>query len=280
MRGSPDPRRPTAAPTFRRMRLVLVLSALLFARPAVAAEDPSSYAERAKAIIGHLLEGHDFKPEAGCDEASACAALLTQLRSGAFEVIAPDERSERADMPTYLKVRRTCRGLDLAHITAAHQISTATRNFALYRLDVTRPGRKGEAIFVFRAQHYVATGGRRAGEDEADEPRVVWPGAFVAFGFPSCRTLSNAISTEGNWFAKHNVVDEDDHASELLKLGDRFFVLNLEPIAGPAQPKETWWYALELWDWGAHADADLRKRRHIYSFSYRPTAAYDRVGAR
>lgn len=281
MRGVPDPRGTTIAAARQRTWLALALSAVLLAAPAAAATDDSAaYAERVKAVIAHLLERRDFKPEAGCDDASVCADLMARLRAGAFEVIAPEERSERADMPTYLKVRRTCRGLDLTHIVAAHRRSTATRNFALYRLDVARPGRKGEQVLVFRAQHYVATDGQRAGNDEADEPRVVSPGAFIAFGFPSCRMLANAVSTEGDWFAKHNMIDDDDHVSELLRLGDHFFILNLEPIAGPAQARDTWWYALELWDWGARADADLRKRRHIYSFSYRPAEAYDRVGAR
>jgi len=139
-----------------------------------------------------------------------------------------------------------------------------------YRLDLPQRGRGGE-ILVFRAQHYVLLDGRRGAVASADGSETLLPGTFIAMGVPNCRLLATARAEDGDWFAKHNIVEDGDHASELLRLDGRYIVLNLTPIAAPRQPKPNWWYMLELWDLGAHADADLRQQRHVYSFGYRPS---------
>jgi hypothetical protein len=253
----------------------LALSVGLLAPPlgAAMADDAPGYADRAKATVVQLLSGREFKEESGCDRSEPCASLLARLRSGDFAVVEPTERSERPDLPSYLSARKHCPMLDLARVVAAHRTFTATRNFAIYRLDLPRPARGGDEVLIFRAQHYVMRDGTGRGAGDGDEPVAFWPGNFVAFGLPSCRFLSIALAEDGDRFAKHNAVDEADYASELLKIGDRYFVINLDPIAGPRQPKETWWYALQLWDLGSHADADRRKQRHVYSFGYKPTVA-------
>jgi hypothetical protein len=240
---------------------------------ATAADDASAYADRAKVTIMQLLSGREFREESGCDRSEPCASLLARLRSGEFAVVEPTERSDRPDMPSYLGARKRCPKLDLAHVVAAHRSFTATRNFAIYRLDLPRPARSGEEVLVFRAQHYVMRDGKGRAPGEGEESVAFWPGNFIAFGIPSCRFLSIALAEDGDRFAKHNAIDEADYASELLKFGDRYFVINLDPIAGPRQPKESWWYALQLWDLGSHADADRRKQRHVYSFGYKPIAA-------
>jgi hypothetical protein len=254
--------------------LRLALSIGLLAPPlgAALADDAPAYADRAKATIVQLLSGREFKEETGCDRAEPCASLLAGLRRGDFAVLEPTERSERPDMPSYLSARKHCPKLDLARVVAAHRTFTATRNFAIYRLDLPRPTRGSDEVLIFRAQHYVMRDGERRGAEDGDEAVAFWPGNFVAFGLPSCRFLSVALAEDGDRFAKHNAIDEADYASELLKIGDRYFVINLDPIAGPRQPKETWWYALQLWDLGSRADADRRKQRHVYSFGYKPTA--------
>jgi hypothetical protein len=253
--------------------LGLALSVGLLALPldAATADDAPAYADRAKATIVQLLSGREFREESGCDRSEPCASLLARLGRGDFAVVEPTERSERPDMPSYLSARKHCPKLDLARVVAAHRTFTATRNFAIYRLDLPRPARGGDEVLIFRAQHYVMRDGNHAPED-GDERVAFWPGNFVAFGLPSCRFLSIALAEDGNRFAKHNAIDETDYVSELLKIGDRYFVINLDPIAGPRQPKETWWYALQLWDLGSQADADRRKQRHVYSFGYKPAA--------
>jgi hypothetical protein len=259
----------------RHWQLRIALVAALVAAPlgAAGAGEAPSYADRAKTVIAGLLAGRDFTPETGCNAGAPCAALLARLRAGDFSVVVPAERSDRPDMPSYLRERRQCPGLDPARVTVAHRIFAATRNFAAYRLDPAREGRRhGEEILVFRAQHYVGLGGHR-GAAAADEPAAFLPGTFVAIGLPSCRFLATAQAEDGDWFAKHNAVEDGDHASELLWLDGRYVVLNLAPIAAPRQPKASWWYMLELWDLGAHADADLRRQRRVYAYGYKPGAS-------
>lgn len=258
----------------RRWRLRLVFAATLVAAPLAGSEagEAPSYAERTKSVILGLLAGRDFAPEAGCEPAAPCAALLGRLRAGDFTVVEPVERSDRPDLPSYLRARRQCPGLDPARITAGHRIFAATRNFAAYRLDAPRPGR-GEEVLVFRAQHYVQLDGRGAAAAGADGSASLVPGTFISMGMPSCRLLAAARAEDGDWFAKHNLVEDGDHASELLRLDGRYVVLNLAPIAAPRQPKPNWWYTLEIWDLGAHADADRRQQRRVYSFGYKPAAA-------
>jgi hypothetical protein len=232
-----------------------------------AAGEAPGYAERAKAVIAGLLTGRDFTPETGCGGEAPCAGLLARLRAGDFTVMAPAESSDRPDLPSYLRLRKRCPGIDPARVTVAHHTFSATRNFAAYRLDGPRPQRKGEEILVFRAQHFVVRDGAAA------EAVTLLPGTFVAVSLPGCRMLATARSEEGDWFAKHNEVEETDHASELLRLDGRYVVLNIVPVAAPRQPKSSWWYTLELWDLGAHADADRRHERRVYAFRYKPGAA-------
>lgn len=254
----------------RRWRLRAALVATLVAAPLAAstAGEASSYAEHAKTVILRLLADRDFAPEAGCAPAPLCAALPARLRAGNFVVVEPVERSDRPDMPSYVRARKRCPGLDPARITLAHRVFAATRNFAAYRLDL--PQRGGDETFVFRAQHYVQLEGNGAVAATADGSATLLPGTFIAMSLPGCRLLAAARAEDGDWFAKHNLVEEDDHASELLLLDGRYVVLNLAPIAAPRLPKPSWWYGLELWDLGAHADSDLRGQRRVYSFGYKP----------
>lgn len=255
--------------------LGLGLGALLLAGTigAARADEALSYGDHAKAIIAQLLAGRDFKQESGCNRGEACAALLKQLRAGAFEVVEPAERSQRPDMPSYMSARRRCPAFDPAHIKASHRIFTATRNFAIYRLDIPRSQRGSEEVLVFRAQRYVVLEDARRAAADDEAPMTLLPGTFVAIAMPSCKFLSTAVAENGDRFAKHNDIDDADHASELVRMGGRYFVLNLDPIAGPWQAKESWWYVLQLWDLGPRADADRRKQRHIYSFGYKPAGA-------
>jgi hypothetical protein len=270
MHGGVDRRNAGSHRAWLSLGLVVGLLAL---PPAPAMADEAAYGSRAKDTIMQLVAGREFKAESGCDRSEPCASLLARLRTGDFDVVEPAERSDRPDMPSYLKARKRCPRLDLAHVVAAHRRFTATRNFAIYRLDLPpRPAKGGEEVLIFRAQHYVMLEGKGLAAEDGDESVAFWPGNFVAIGVPSCRFLSIALAEDGDRFAKHNAVDDTDYASELLKLGDRYFVLNLDPIAGPHQAKETWWYALQLWDLGTHGDADRRKQRHLYSFGYKPTA--------
>lgn len=252
------------------MGAMLALAALCTEASAAAEDAPTAptYGERAKAAILDLVAGRVFKPERGCDRPASCAPLLAALRAGKFSVVEPREHSDRADMPSYLALRQRCPSLDLAHVKTQHRLYTATRNFAMYYLDLPRAG-SGDEVVIFRAQHFIAVEGRPRG-NEATAP---WPGAFTAISLPSCRMLSTALAEDGDRFARHNKIEDADHASELLKINDRYVVLNLVPIAGERQPKERWWYDLELWDLGPRADADLHHERHVYSFSYKPPAA-------
>jgi hypothetical protein len=252
----------------RRAFAGAVLALAAFCADASAAdEDGPSYGERAKAVILDLIAGRVFKPENGCDRPASCVPMLAALRAGKFVVVEPQEHSDRADMPSYLALRRRCPSLDLAHVKAQRRLYTATRNFAMYALDVPR-AHAGEEVVIFRAQHFIAAEGRARG----NEPTAPWPGAFTAISLPSCRMLSTALAEDGDRFARHNKVEDADHASELLKIGDHYVVLNLVPIAGERQPKESWWYDLEIWDLGARADADFHHERRVYSFSYKPAA--------
>lgn len=254
----------------QRWRLCTALAAALTGVPlaaSVAGEAPS-YAEHAKTVILRLLADRDFTPEAGCAPASFCAGLPARLRAGDFAVVEPVERSERPDMPIYLSARKRCPGLDPARITVAHHVFAATRSFAAYRLDLPRRG--GDETLIFRAKHYVQLAASGAVAATADGSATLLPGTFIAMSLRGCRLLAAARAEDGDWFAKHNLVAEDDHASELLLLDGRYVVLNLAPIAAPGLPKPSWWYALELWDLGAHADSDRRGQRHVYSFGYKP----------
>jgi hypothetical protein len=257
----------------RPAALALALSLALSPALGTARAEEMSYAERAKATILDLLAGRDFKPESGCGQGEACAALLAHLQAGEFAVIEPAQSSDRPDMPIYLAARKKCAGIDPVRIVLAHRTFRATRDFAIYRLDAPRWPRVGESVLVFRAADYLMTGeiGRTAAGGEAP---MLLPGSFAAFGLRSCRFLATAPAEDGERFARHNEVAAADHASELIKLGERYLVLNLVPIAGPRQPKATWWYSLGLWDLGLAAP-DLRRERHVYTFGYKPVSAGD-----
>jgi len=260
------------------LALVVAMLLAVASGPAAAEEawagETSGYEQHVKATLQRIISGREFKPGTGCSDnlqkLGICAALIARLRSGNFTVFEPMEQSDRADMPSYRRIRNKCSRLDPLHLRASHHITVATRNFAMYKLDVPKHLIGGDEILVFRAQHYLISdnGPVYKGADA----RVIWPGQFVAIGFPSCRQFSNATAQEGDHLAKHNIVGPDDYLTELVKIGDHYFVLNLDPVAGPNQPKVVWWYDLELWDWGPHADADLRHARRVYGFSYRPVS--------
>ena len=249
--------------------LAIGFAAALLCAPAVPrAQDTAGYSDRVKAVLARVMAGREFKPGAGCDKIELCSQLIAQLRAGDLTVIEPIERSERPDMPSYRRIRQKCSKVDPLHLRAARHINVATRNFAMYRLDVPKHTIGGDEILVFRGEHYVPVDLPRSGREE----RAVWPGMFVAVGFPSCRQFSNATAQEGDRLARHNSVNENDFLSELVKVGNRYYIINLDPIAAPNQPRAVWWYDLEMWDWGPRADADLRHGRHVYSFSYRPVS--------
>lgn len=259
----------------KRPLLAIVMAGALAAAPLAAAEagEGSGYAGPAKAVIARLLAGREFSPEAGCESRTTCETLLARLRAGDFTVVAPAERSARPDLPSYLRLRKRCPGLDPLRVTLAHHVFAATRNFAAYRLEPPRQGRRGEEIIIFHAQHYVELAPRRAAALAADEPATLLPGTFVATGLPGCRVLATAQAEDGDWFAKHNAVGEGDHAGELLRLDGGYVVLDITPVAGPHQPKPSWWYTLDLWDLGIRAEAGRRRSSHLYSFGYKPGAA-------
>lgn len=257
---------------WRRWLGLALAAALLCAHPSLArAQESSAYGDRVKAALRQILQGREFKPSTGCDKSEICIGLLARLRAGDFSVVEPIERSERPDMPSYRRIRNKCARLDPLHLRAAHHINVATRNFAMYKLDIPKQMVAGDEVLVFRGQHYVPTD-RKATAGSGGDSRAVWPGMFVAMGYPSCRQLTGATSHEGDQRARHNAVSEDDYLSEIVTIGSRFYVINVDPIAGPNQPKAMWWYDLELWDWGPRADADLRRSRHVYAMSYRPVS--------
>lgn len=258
----------------RRAWLGLGLAALLLAAAGAArADGADAYAARARATIADLLRGRAFAPEEGCADETACGALLARLDAGDFTVIAPVERSDRPDLPLYLGERKRCRGIDPATIVAGHRRYAATRGFAVYRIDLPGKGQRGEEVLVFRAEHYVRRdAGRASGAADAGQAPLM-PGTFVAMSLRGCQLLATARAEDGDWLARHNVIGDADHASELIRIGDSYFVLNLAPIAGPDQPKDSWWYTLELWDLGPRLDADRRHQQHVYAFGYRPGAA-------
>ncbi len=253
-----------------RQWLAPLVCALALAASAAASQaaDSSGYGDRVRARLAQLLDGRALNEVEGCDEATLCAALVAQLRAGNFTVVEPVERSDLPDMLSYLRVRKKCRGLDIAHLTAAHRRLVATRNFSAWKLDLPRKLTGGSDVMIFRAQHYVAADAK--GTALAGDGEAALSGMYVAVGFPSCRTLTIADAPEGDWFAKHNPVGEDDYLSEILKLGDRFFVLNLDPVAGPELARESWGYRLELRDLGSFA-AERNERRRVYAFSTPPS---------
>lgn len=242
-------------------------AALLCAPAAARAQDSAGYSERVKAVLARVMAGREFKPGAGCDKIEFCTNLIALLRAGNFTVLEPIERSDRPDMPSYRRIRQKCAKVDPLHLRAARHINVATRNFAMYRLDVPKQTIGGDEVLVFRGEHYIPVDLPRTREE-----RAVWPGMFVAVGFPSCRQFSNATAQEGDRLARHNSVNENDYLSELVRVANRYYIINLDPIAAPNQPRAVWWYDLEMWDWGPRADADLRHGRHVYSFSYRPVS--------
>src|SRR5216684_3446796 len=130
-------------------------AALLCAPAAARAQDAAGYSDRVKAVLARVMAGRDFKPGAGCDKIELCTQLITQLRAGDFSVIEPIERSERPDMPNYRRIRQKCAKVDPLHLRAARHINVATRNFAMYRLDVPKQLTGGDEILVFRGEHYV-----------------------------------------------------------------------------------------------------------------------------
>jgi len=246
-------------------------------------EAAGSYADRVKSMLLHLLQGRDFEPNVGCssnvpnEDPQLCASLMTKLRAGDFDVLVPDERSTKPDMPSYLRARKKCRKLDFVHIeTHAGAITTpalATRNFGIYKLDIANDRSHGHEVLVFRAQHYVMGVGDEVVKDDQGNPMPAWPGQFVAFALPSCRVLSTAIADEGDWGNAGGDVRPGEWLSELLKIDHEYFVINIIPITGQKDERSRWYYNLELWDWGADADADARHRRQLYTFVYKPAAA-------
>lgn len=246
-------------------------------------EAAASYADRVRSTLLHLLQGRDFKPNVGCsnvpkEDPQLCASLMAKLRAGDFDVLVPDERSTKPDMPSYLRARKKCRKLDFVHIeTHAGAITTpalATRNFGIYKLDIANDRSQGDEVLVFRAQHYVMGVGDEVVKDDKGNPMPASPGQFVAFALPSCRVLATAIADEGDWGNARVDVRPDEWLSEFLKIGREYFVINVVPITGSKQEPSQWYYDLELWDWGAHADADARHRRHLYTFVYKPATPH------
>ncbi|HYM03502.1 MAG TPA: hypothetical protein VET85_11195 [Stellaceae bacterium] len=260
----------------RQASLALPIWALLSLHGLAAEAEETSYADRAKGTIQHLMSARPFTAESGCDGTAKCDGLVAQLRSGAYSVIEPVEASDRPDMPTYLQARKKCAKLDPVHITMSHRKFTATRNFAMYRLDAARPSKKAEGILVFRAQDYLSEGDRHLQSTESDDDAAApLPGTFFAFDPRNCRLLTVATAENGTHFAKHNEIAANDHVSELIKLDGRYFVVNLVPIAGPRQPKETWWYSLSLWDLGLPAAGGGTAHPHVYTFGYKPSKPAD-----
>jgi hypothetical protein len=240
------------------------------------AQQLESHEARVKSALSRIFANRDFKPGNGCTDLKQlenCDFLIDQLRAGTFSVVEPIESSDRPDMPSYRLIRAKCDSLDPLHMRASHHVNVATRNFAMYRLNVAKRLVGGDEILVFRGMHYVVAD--EGPIDRSPDARAVWPGQFVAIGVPSCRQFSNATAQEGDKLAKHNLLRDDDYLAELVKIDDRYFVLNLDPVAGPNQPRVLWGYDLELWDWGVHADADLRHDRHLYVFSARPSGNFN-----
>jgi hypothetical protein len=261
--------------TALRAWLAFAAAVILTAAPSARAEEAGGYAARAKATIAALLQNRSFTPQAGCDDAAACRALLARLAALDFTVVEPAARSERLDLPDYARLRKRCPALDPMHITSAHRLYAPTRGFAVYHLDLPGTRQAPEEVLVFRAQHYVPVAGR-AGDDQTP----LTPGTFVSVSLRGCRLLSTARAEDGDWLAKHNAIGDSDHASELLELGGRYVVLNLAPVAGPREPKASWSYMLELWDLGPRADADRRKQRRVYSFISAPPTAEQALAPR
>jgi hypothetical protein len=263
-----------AARVRARALVVLGLVALLGAAtaPRAGAAEAPGYAGQAKSTILRLVAGRLFKPQSGCDKAAACAALLARLSAGDFTVVAPVEQSQAPDLPSYERLRRRCRSLDPLRMTLSHHIYAATRGFAAYRLNPPGRARPGSEILVFRGQHYAMVEPRGQAAAGTEDPATVLPGTFVVVSMPGCRLLATAQAEDGDRFAKYNDVGAEDHASELLELDGHYVVLNLTPVAGPHQPKASWWYTLTLCDLGPHADADLHHQHHDYIFSYKPEA--------
>jgi hypothetical protein len=261
------------------LRLIAGLAVLLGAAAPVAAgaADAPGYAGEAKSVILQLVSGRLFRPQSGCDKGAPCAALLARLGAGDFTVVAPVEQSQAPNLPSYQRLRKRCRSLDPLHITLAHHVYAATRDFATYRLAPPGRARPGSELLVFRGQHYARVDAPSRGAKRPEDDATVLPGTFMVVAMPGCRLLATAESEDGDRFAKYNTVGADDHASELLEIDGHYVVLNITPVAGPHQPKASWWYTLTLCDLGAHADADVRHQHHVYTFGYKPEAAL--VGA-
>src|SRR5260221_5354818 len=160
------------------------------------------------------MAGRDFKPGAGCDKIELCTLLITQLRAGDLSVIEPIERSERPDMPSYRRIRQKCAKVDPLHLRAARHINVATRNFAMYRLDVPKQLTGGDEILVFRGEHYGPMD--RPGGASREEP-AVWPGMFVAVRVPSCRQVSNATAHESDPLARPHSLKQDEYLNGLVQ---------------------------------------------------------------
>lgn len=262
----------------RRTGLGLCLGLALLGAPLGAAraqQETPGYTEQAKATITQLLANREFKPQAGCNRGAPCAGLLAELRAGKFAVVAPAEQSDHADMPSYLRTRKACSGLDPAQVKLSHHTYRATRDFAIYRLESASASRKHREILIFRGIDYTIRNGPHGARAATFSGPPLLPGAYVVFSLPDCRLLATAPAEDGDRFARHNVVETGDHASELITIGNHYFVINLAPIAGPGQDKASWWYALELWDLGRNSDAGLRRQPRAYSFSYRPGTTVD-----
>ncbi|HEV2546939.1 MAG TPA: hypothetical protein VGU20_06355 [Stellaceae bacterium] len=254
-------------PPSRRVLLALVAGLCLCLAPAARADESEAYAKRASEILDHLLDERDFKPEPECAPLAECERLLARLRAGVFRVLAPSEQSQSPDLPSYLRLRRKCRSLDLVHIGTARHRLTATRNFATYKLAPETAGRLGE-VMIFRAEHFIAAD--MQGQAAEAQP-AAWPGAFVAVSVPRCRVLATDTIEEANRYAKHNPVAADEHLSELLLIDGRLFVINLVPVIAGHEPKRAWWYKLSLSEWGTLATFDRQRHRPHCEFSYRPT---------
>jgi len=262
-----ESRRPSSVVVLHAGFALLLAAALLATRlHAAHAEDLQSYGASAKATIVKLLDNKTFTLERGCEEAAPCRELLARLRAGDFVVVEPADRSEAAKpaLADYVLLRRRCPGLDPLRITVAHRTYAATRGFAVYHVALPGSQKREKEVLLFRAQHFV-----QQGAASSDEATVLTPGIFISIDPRACRVLSSARAEDGDWLARHNAIGGQDHASELVRLGDRYLVLNLAPIAGPSEARASWSYTLELWDLGPQLDADLRMSRREYLFSYR-----------
>lgn len=267
-RSRPTYRRDTAGPNPGRVLSqralaatdVLRIAAIVISGCVLALASHRAFAQGfrdgAVSVLRETFAKYSVQPEQPCPDGSQCQLLLMRLKLGQLIFLSPIERSQAAkELHTYQSIRQHCRSVNFEAAEIGHVFVRARSNFALYRLLEPSSATGNQAIYIFRAEDYVSP---KIADFQVD-------GMLVAFGYPSCRERGRVpVYKDSTVTQEPDSVQPDLSLSEIIRVENRFYVLNLSRILERVSPPKGGG-AMVLFDFG-RVGRDTKKS---YLFSFR-----------